>query len=50
MRDIEVESSGPTFLPVVLESAVEMAASKGDDGVGPANGPEHAGLLEAWSR
>ena len=47
VRDIEVESCGPAILPVVLELAVEMAAAQGNDSVGAANGPEHAGLLEA---
>jgi hypothetical protein len=33
--------------PSSPQKAVEKAASQGDDGVGTANGPEHAGLLEA---
>src|ERR1039458_7274572 len=33
-------------LPVVLEAVVEVAASQGDDGVGSADRPEHAGLFE----
>jgi len=36
-------------LPVVLESTIEMAAAEGDDGVGAADGPEHAGLFEPVS-
>jgi hypothetical protein len=47
VRDIEVESGGAASLPVVLELAIEMAASECNDSVGPADGPEHAGLLEA---
>src|ERR1035438_6319704 len=34
-------------LPVILEAAVEMATSQGDDCVGPPNRPEHTGLFEA---
>src|ERR1035438_1499472 len=30
----------------VLEAAVEMATSQGDDCVGPPNRPEHTGLFE----
>jgi hypothetical protein len=46
VRDIEVESGGAPSLPIVLESAIEMAAAEGNDSVGPADSPEHAGLLE----
>ena len=46
MRDIEVESGGAPSLPIVLESAIEMAAAEGNDSVGPADSLEHAGLLE----
>jgi hypothetical protein len=34
-------------LPVILELTIELAAAKSDDGIGPTNGPEHAGLLAA---
>ena len=34
-------------LPVVLQSAIEVAATQGNDGVSPSNRPEHAGLFEA---
>ena len=47
VRDIEVESGSAASLPVVLELAIEMAAAECNDSVGPADGPEHAGLLEA---
>jgi hypothetical protein len=30
-----------------LETTIEMAAPQGDDGVGSANRPEHARLLQA---
>src|ERR1039457_1175972 len=33
-------------LPVVLEAVVDVAASQGNDGVGSADRPEHAGLFE----
>ena len=36
----------PTRLPVVLESAAELAASEGDNGIGSADRPEHTGLFE----
>ena len=45
--DIEVESSGTPVLPIILKLSVEMTASEGNDSVGPADCPEHAGLLEA---
>lgn len=32
--------------PVILEASVEVAAAEGDDGVGAANRPEHAGPFE----
>ena len=44
--DIEVESSGTPVLPIILKLSVEMTAAEGNDSVGPADGPEHAGLLE----
>ena len=47
VRDIEVESGSAASLPVVLELAIEMAAAECNDSVGPADGPEHSGLLEA---
>src|SRR5260221_2467612 len=47
VRDIKVNSGGATGLPVVFGAAIEMAAAEGDDGVGTADGPEHAGLFEA---
>jgi hypothetical protein len=47
VRDTEVESGGPASLPIVLELAVEVAAAEGNDSVGPADCPEHSGLLEA---
>ena len=47
VRDIEVGSGSAASLPVVLELAIEMAAAECNDSVGPADGPEHAGLLEA---
>ena len=37
---------GQECLPVVFELAIEMAAAEGDNSVGPAHSPEHAGLLE----
>ena len=37
------------LLPVILEPPVDAAATQGDDGVGAANGPEHAGSLQARS-
>ena len=33
-------------LPEVLEASAEDAAAQGDDGVGPGDGPAHAGALE----
>ena len=36
----------PTRLPVVLESAAELAASESDNGIGSADRPEHTGLFE----
>ena len=35
------------ILPVVFKAVIELAAAQGDDGVGVANGPEHAELFEA---
>ena len=35
-------------LPEVLEAATEDAAAQGDDGVGPGDGPAHAGAL-VWN-
>ena len=40
-------SCGSFLLTIVLDTVVEMAAAQGDDGVGAANGPEHAGLLRS---
>src|SRR5271165_6189650 len=40
-------SCRPACLPVILEAAIEVATSQGDDRVGAANGPEHAGLFQA---
>ena len=42
-------SSRPMLLPVILEPPVDAAATQGDDGVGAANSPEHAGSLQARS-
>ena len=47
MGDIEVKSCSTARLPEVLKLAVELAAAEGNDSVGAANCPEHAGLLEA---
>jgi len=47
VRDTKVGSRGPASLPVVLKLAVELAAAQGNNRVGAANCPEHAGLLEA---
>jgi len=44
--DIEMESSGTPVLPIILKLSVEMAAAEGNDSIGPADSPEHAGLLE----
>lgn len=33
--------------PIVIEAAAEAGAAQSDDGVGVADGPEHAGALEA---
>ena len=42
----EKGSSGkPVLLPVILEPPIESAATQGDDGVGAADSPEHAGSL-----
>jgi hypothetical protein len=43
---MEMESSGTPALPIILKLSVEMAAAEGNDSVGPADSPEHAGLLE----
>ena len=40
---------GSFLFPVVFGSAGLFGASQGDDGVGAANGPVHAGVLEALS-
>src|SRR5580692_6287312 len=40
VRDIEVESGGPASLPIILELAVEVAASEGHDSVCPADSPD----------
>ncbi len=45
MRDIKMGLSRAVS-PVVLEAAVEATAAQGEDGVGTAGGPEHAGLFE----
>ena len=34
-------------LPVVFEVVIEVATSQGDDGIGSADSPEHAGQFEA---
>jgi hypothetical protein len=47
VSDIKMWSSSTPVLPIVLELAIEMGATEVDDSVGAANGPEHAGLLEA---
>src|ERR1035441_217899 len=52
VRDIKVRAggSGSTGLcPEVFESLIEPAAAQSNDGVGTSYGPEHAGLLEAYS-
>jgi len=41
------KSGSAASLPIFLEFAIEMAAAESDDSVGPADGPEHAGLFEA---
>ena len=40
-------SSGAARHPVVLKAAVEVTATKSEDGISAANGPEHTGALEA---
>ena len=40
-------SRGAAGLPVVLESATEPSTTKSDDGIGPADSPEHARALQA---
>ena len=47
VRDLKVESCGAASLPVVLKRPLRRPHHRGDDGVGTANGPGHAGLLEA---
>src|ERR1017187_6765713 len=39
--------SGGAGLPVVLKLAIHLAAAEGENGVGPADSPEHPGLFEA---
>src|SRR5437763_7789858 len=39
--------SSPPGLPIILQPTAEPTAAKGNDGIGTANGPEHAGLFEA---
>src|ERR1019366_4017744 len=39
--------SGGAGLPVVLKLAIRLAAAEGENGVGPADSPEHPGLFEA---
>ena len=41
------KSGGPASLPVVLKSPVELTATQGEDGIGPAHSPKHAGLFTA---
>jgi len=43
---MKVGSSTPG-LPIILKPTAEPAAAEGEDGVGTAKGPEHAGLLES---
>src|ERR1035441_1013635 len=38
---------GGAGLPVVLKLAIHLAAAEGENGVGPADSPEHPGLFEA---
>jgi hypothetical protein len=40
--------SGGPRLPVVLKLAIELAAAEGENGVSPADSPEHPGLFEAF--
>lgn len=40
-----MESSGTPVFPIILKLSVEMAAAEGNDSVGSAHSPEHAGLL-----
>ena len=35
-------SSLPARLPIILKFATQVAAPEGNDGIGPAHGPEHA--------
>jgi hypothetical protein len=46
-RHRSARSSRASSLPVVLKASAEAAATKRDDGVGTANGPEHTRLFEA---
>src|SRR6516225_11405454 len=41
------ESGGTAVLPVSFKPVVEVSAAQRQDGVGAADSPEHAGLLEA---
>ena len=45
--DTEVGSRGAAALPIIFKAAIEVAATESDDGVGPANGPEHARLFKS---
>src|SRR5450432_676758 len=44
--DVGVGSGRAACLPVVGKAVIEMATAEGNDGVGSAECPEHAGLLE----
>lgn len=47
---MEVEVTRPGGPPpAVLKPAIERTAAEGEDGIGSAHGPEHAGPFQAWA-
>jgi hypothetical protein len=46
-RLVKMSQAARRATQLVLELSVELAAPQGNDSVGAANRPEHAGLLEA---
>ena len=53
MCDLKVKrmdrSGNPIPLPIILEPPIDATATQGNDGIGAADSPEHAGLLQTRS-
>jgi energy-coupling factor transporter ATP-binding protein EcfA2 len=46
--DINVTSlGGATHFPIVFKATIEQGTSKGDNGIGTVDGPEHAGAFQS---